>query len=168
MPRFCRYFRRLLQQRIDMCTSSRSSFVITSDYVGPDRRGPQPRATGATMLEPPNPLKIKADGRSHPEIAARHLDATVREACAKLNVEKVRCDSAKMRVIHLSAATLYGSYEGDNLRNCIFSLKVTGSAVLQKQSQNANPKRQQGRNLRNWPVCLVRTNAACWRCLERP
>ncbi len=83
----------LLGQRIEAHIERRKGFVITTDYVGPDRRGDSSRASNTELFEPPNSLKMKAKDRMSPEAIARRLDAELRQAREKLTSEKLRRDS---------------------------------------------------------------------------
>ncbi|MCX7282038.1 MAG: response regulator, partial [Alphaproteobacteria bacterium] len=49
-----------LGQRIVAHIDRRKGFVITTDYVGPDRRKDSTRASNVELFDPPNSLKMKA------------------------------------------------------------------------------------------------------------
>lgn len=51
-----------LVQRIEGLVSSRKPFVVTSDYIGPDRRKDQERPNDAPKVEVPNTLRAKVTG----------------------------------------------------------------------------------------------------------
>jgi CheY-like chemotaxis protein len=87
----------VLGERIRLLTERRKGFVVTYDYIGPDRRR-NARADGpsAESVEAPNPLKLRAmDGLSDEEVA-RQLVETVRHGREKLNREKVRRDAVQL------------------------------------------------------------------------
>src|SRR5476651_1424182 len=49
-----------LGQRIETHIDRRKGFVITTDYVGPDRRKDTSRVSNVELFDPPNSLKMKA------------------------------------------------------------------------------------------------------------
>ncbi len=67
---------RLLGQRIESHVERRKrGFVVTSDYVGPDRRKDLSRPSNVELFEPPNSLKMKAKDRLSAEETTQRLDA---------------------------------------------------------------------------------------------
>jgi len=100
----------LLGQRIEAHVERRKSFVVTSDYVGPDRRKDGARASNVELFSPPNSLKLKAKDRlSADEVNAR-LDSELKDARDKLHSEKLRRDSFQISILwrllqeHISSA----------------------------------------------------------------
>ena len=61
-----------LLERLDLLAKSRKNFVVTSDYVGPDRRqgAPRPGAMVVPTLEVPNPFALRVAKKSEDEIDA--------------------------------------------------------------------------------------------------
>jgi DNA-binding response OmpR family regulator len=90
----------LLGQRIEAHIERRKGFVITTDYVGPDRRHAQPRSNNpAESFEPPNSLKMKAKKKLSDEEVSRRLDVELKAAREKLFVEKLRRDSFQICIL---------------------------------------------------------------------
>jgi DNA-binding response OmpR family regulator len=89
----------LLGQRIETHIDRRKSFVITTDYVGPDRRKDDHRAVGTELFAPPNSLKMKAKDRLSAEAIARKLDVELKTAREKLVSEKLRRDSFQVCIL---------------------------------------------------------------------
>ena len=83
----------VLGQRIEAHVDRRKGFVITTEYVGPDRRRDSNRPSDIELFEPPNSLKMKAKDRLSTDEIARKLDAELKTAREKLNTEKLRRDS---------------------------------------------------------------------------
>ena len=83
----------LLQARIEAHIQRRKGFVVTTDYVGPDRRSDQSRPSNVELFEPPNSLKMKAKERLTPEEAAQRLEYELKIARDVLNSEKLRRDA---------------------------------------------------------------------------
>jgi DNA-binding response OmpR family regulator len=80
----------LLDQRIQAHVLRRKPFIVTDDYVGPERRAEGSRPSSAVSLDPPNSLKAKIDGRSTPEEAIRCFDAELRAAYTKLRAARLQ------------------------------------------------------------------------------
>jgi DNA-binding response OmpR family regulator len=83
----------LLSNRIETHIQRRKSFVVTTDYVGPDRRRDESRPSNVDLFEPPNSLRMKAKERLTPEEAAQRLEVELKAAKDVLNVEKLRRDA---------------------------------------------------------------------------
>ncbi len=83
----------LLGSRIETHIQRRKGFVVTTDYVGPDRRRDHTRPSNAELFEPPNSLKMKAKDRLTPEETAHRLDMELKAAKDVLNAEKLRRDA---------------------------------------------------------------------------
>lgn len=81
----------LLGQRLENHIERRKGFVVTSDYIGPDRRH-DPGRTGGDRFEPPNSLKMKARERLSAEAVARRMGAELKVARERLSGEKLRRD----------------------------------------------------------------------------
>ncbi len=89
----------LLRKRIDTHVERRKQFVITTDYVGPDRRSDPTRANSAELFQPPNSLKMKAaEGLNMHEVNAR-LHKELRAAKDTLNIEKLRRDAFQICIL---------------------------------------------------------------------
>jgi len=89
----------LLGQRIETHIERRKGFVITTDYVGPDRRRDSNRPSNVDLFEPPNSLKMKAKDKLAPEVIARRLDVELKGAREKLTSEKLRRDSFQVCIL---------------------------------------------------------------------
>ena len=89
----------LLGQRIEAHVDRRKGFVITTEYVGPDRRRDGGRESHIELFEPPNSLKMKAKDRLSGDDIARRLDAELKVAREKLTTEKLRRDSFQVCVL---------------------------------------------------------------------
>jgi DNA-binding response OmpR family regulator len=89
----------LLGQRIEAHIERRKSFVITTDYVGPDRRKDDSRPGSTELFAPPNSLKMKAKDKLSAETIARKLDVELKTAREKLVSEKLRRDSFQVCIL---------------------------------------------------------------------
>jgi DNA-binding response OmpR family regulator len=89
----------LLGQRIETHVDRRKGFVITTEYVGPDRRRDTSRASNVELFDPPNSLKMKAKDRLSGDEIARRLDIELKTAREKLITEKLRRDSFQVAIL---------------------------------------------------------------------
>ena len=89
----------LLGSRIEAHIERRKGFVITTEYVGPDRRKDLIRAGNVELFEPPNSLKMKAKDKLSPEAIAKRLDSELKMARDKLSTEKLRRDSFQVCIL---------------------------------------------------------------------
>jgi DNA-binding response OmpR family regulator len=89
-----------LGQRVRAHIERRKGFVITTDYVGPDRRRESNhRGSNVELYQPPNSLKMKAaDGLSGEEVQAR-LEGELRTARDVFGAEKLRRDAFQISVL---------------------------------------------------------------------
>ena len=90
---------KLLGDRIETHIERRKGFVITPDYVGPDRRRDPDRPSSVELFVPPNSLKMKAKERLSAEEATTRLDAELRTARDMLNSEKLRRDAFQICIL---------------------------------------------------------------------
>ncbi|MGD0191703.1 MAG: response regulator [Rhizomicrobium sp.] len=88
-----------LGQRIATHILHRKGFVITSEYVGPDRRRTTERPSNAELFQPPNSLRMKAKDRLTSEEAAHRLDQELKSARDILTREKLRRDAFQICVL---------------------------------------------------------------------
>jgi DNA-binding response OmpR family regulator len=89
----------LLGARVEAHIDRRKSFVITTDYVGPDRRRCNPRDKDIDMFDPPNSLKMKAKDKLSAEMIAKTLDGDLKVARDRLINEKLRRDSFQICIL---------------------------------------------------------------------
>lgn len=88
-----------LGQRVRTHIERRKGFVITTDYIGPDRRRDSNRPSNVELYQPPNSLKLKAaDGLTGDEVAAR-LEGELRTARDVFGAEKLRRDAFQICVL---------------------------------------------------------------------
>jgi len=89
----------LLGSRIEAHIERRKGFVITTDYVGPDRRRDAVRPSDIEMFDPPNSLKMKAKDKMPADVIAKKLGQELQVAREKLMGEKLRRDSFQIGVL---------------------------------------------------------------------
>ncbi len=89
----------LLGARIEAHIERRKGFVITTDYVGPDRRRDTIRSSDGELFDPPNSLKMKAKDKMSADVIAKKLDVELQLARDKLMGEKMRRDSFQICIL---------------------------------------------------------------------
>lgn len=89
----------VLGNRIRTHVERRKGFVITSEYVGPDRRNSTMRGAEEQLFQPPNSLRMKVQDRLTDEQANQRLDAQLKKARTMLNSEKLRRDAFQLCVL---------------------------------------------------------------------
>jgi DNA-binding response OmpR family regulator len=88
-----------LGARIRCHIEHRKGFVITSDYVGPDRRRDSQRPSNTELFRPPNSLKMRTQERLMADEATQRLDRDLKKAREVLTAEKLRRDSFQLCVL---------------------------------------------------------------------
>ena len=89
-----------LQARIRSHIERRKGFVVTTDYVGPDRRrAGDTRPSNVNIFEPPNSLRMKAHERLTSEEATQRLDLELKTARDTLTIEKLRRDAFQLCIL---------------------------------------------------------------------
>jgi DNA-binding response OmpR family regulator len=87
-----------LGARILSHVERRKGFVITTEYVGPDRRNDPDRSTNVELFQPPNSLQMKAKERLGADEISKKLELQLTQARATLNSEKLRRDAFQICV----------------------------------------------------------------------
>jgi CheY-like chemotaxis protein len=80
----------LLGQRIESLVDRRKRFVVSLDYVGPERREVPRSVSNVVLMNPPNSIKIKALARAKSRDIAGSWEAELQSGRLKLNMEKSR------------------------------------------------------------------------------
>jgi DNA-binding response OmpR family regulator len=88
----------ILALRLESLAERRKGFVITHDYIGPDRRR-DPKRVSSGLFNPPNSLKIKAVDHLSPQVAERRLAKELLDAKGFLASEKLRVDVFQLGVL---------------------------------------------------------------------
>ncbi|MGN6515741.1 MAG: hypothetical protein ACTHLR_07845 [Rhizomicrobium sp.] len=89
----------VLGQRILSHVERRKSFVITTDYVGPDRGREPGKRSNVQLFQPPNSLKMKVKEPMTTEEMTQKLDVMLRTARKTLNTEKLRRDGFQICIL---------------------------------------------------------------------
>jgi DNA-binding NarL/FixJ family response regulator len=96
----CRPFAtNVVGERIRTHAVARKGFVVTSEYIGPDRRKDPDRAGGATPIEVANSLKLKAVDQLSGAAATAALAEAVYEGRRTINLERMRRAAFQIGII---------------------------------------------------------------------
>jgi two-component system phosphate regulon response regulator PhoB len=75
-----------LMNRMRVLVDRRKPFVVTHDYIGPDRRSaPRPGVTSATQFQVPNPMRARGLGVAHEQYQKQKTDMV-----ATIAVERIK------------------------------------------------------------------------------
>ena len=85
----------VLGERIKLLTDRRKEFVVTSDYIGPDRRR-DPSRPGAECVPVPNSLRVRTLDGLPQEEAERRIFRDVEHGKEVINAQKVRRDTVQL------------------------------------------------------------------------
>ncbi|MBS0274426.1 MAG: hypothetical protein JSR55_08495 [Proteobacteria bacterium] len=89
----------VLGARILSHVERRKSFVITTDYVGPDRNKEPGKRSNVQLFQPPNSLKLKVKEPMTSEEATQKLGVMLKSAREMLNTEKLRRDAFQVCIL---------------------------------------------------------------------
>jgi DNA-binding response OmpR family regulator len=89
----------VLGARILSHVERRKSFVITTDYVGPDRNKEPGKRSNVQLFHPPNSLKLKVKEPMTSEEATQKLGVMLKSAREMLNTEKLRRDAFQVCIL---------------------------------------------------------------------
>jgi DNA-binding response OmpR family regulator len=84
-----------LFSRIDGLVADRKPFVVTADYVGPDRRG-HPKQPQAKLFSVPNTLKDKMEGK---QVDPAELSDQINAALQDMNASRLAQAGAKLSAL---------------------------------------------------------------------
>ncbi len=71
--------------RIEQLVQARKPFVVTSEYIGPDRRSSEERESEIPLLQVPNSLRVKVIGEDEGAITQEEIN----QAIAEINIHKL-------------------------------------------------------------------------------
>lgn len=86
-------------ERIKQLINQRKPFVVTSDYIGPDRRKDVGRGSEIPTIEVPNTLRAKVRGE---KVDRKALDAMIGEAQQEINEQRLKRNAFQVGfLVHL-------------------------------------------------------------------
>lgn len=78
---------------VDKLSRSRKAFVVTSSYIGPDRRTESERESDVPLLEVPNTFRSKRKGE---EVNIAELNSWIAEELETVNTERLRSNAVEI------------------------------------------------------------------------
>jgi DNA-binding response OmpR family regulator len=119
-----------LGARVKASTEQRASFVVTGDYVGPDRRRDQLRRNSAVpTFAAPNSMRAKCGERYD----AQHASALLSEIDAakeRVGVDRIRRGSVQMPLVIRSLKEAFADM--DALEPCLDSLMTLATDAMER------------------------------------
>lgn len=89
-----------LTGRVKSLIDARKGFVVTTDYIGPDRRRDPARGGGNIQLfDVPNTLKLRTRPDGQLVRIEGEIPVAIRDARAKINAERARRDAFQLSVL---------------------------------------------------------------------
>lgn len=85
-----------LMTRISVLADNRKPFVVTSDYIGPDRRDDSARKPDMPCFDVPNTLEMALSGE---DIDQTKLDGLIKEAMAEVNEQRLKRHSYQIEFL---------------------------------------------------------------------
>jgi CheY-like chemotaxis protein len=109
-----------LLSRLELLAKSRKTFVVTSDYVGPDRRnGARAGAMVVPTLDVPNPFAMRVAQRSEEEI-----DEAVGQAAGRLRHMRLARYAFELQWLFLAIRTLFDQKSSDKAKLISFCERI--------------------------------------------
>ena len=96
---------RALLERIEIVGLHRKPFVVTSDYIGPDRRKEAARRNSSVpLIEVPNPIRAKLTGE---RLDAKALQQAIRATNEQVNQQRLRAAAFRIAFVTQQIVPLY-------------------------------------------------------------
>jgi DNA-binding response OmpR family regulator len=118
-----------LAERVRTLVDARKGFVVTGDYVGPDRRKAAVRPPEAHLLDVPNTLRIKARP-DEAGVELKDMMGLVRDAQARLSELRLQGTALQMRL--LSHFALKAATEGASLDKYVAPMSAFSRLLYDK------------------------------------
>jgi DNA-binding response OmpR family regulator len=120
----------LLGTRIRTHVERRKGFVVTTDYIGPDRRRDTSRPSNVELFEPPNSLKMLAQEGLLPDAVAKRLETELASAREKFDAEKLARDAFQVCVLWRLLQAMVPS--SPNYASDLAKLKIVTQSVSRR------------------------------------
>jgi CheY-like chemotaxis protein len=111
--------------RIKFIVSSRKSFVVTSDYVGPDRGRPSPNGMSIETFDPPNALRDRVMSSSCDPIAQTEA---LSAACRR--VDQDRLAKLARRIAMAAEVTIQAQGQGGSNAGFVIDLLESSAELV--------------------------------------
>ncbi len=116
--------------RIEIMIKDRKPFIVTSDYIGPERRKDPKRKSEIPNFVPPNTLKMKIERKS---VLPEEVSALVEETLTEVNVERLRRIGIQISfLVGLIDPALINGRMDDEIKGYIHRLKQTTIEAIRR------------------------------------
>lgn len=96
-----------LKRHLDVIMLERKPFLVTSSYIGPDRRTDPSHKSNVQLIDVPNTLKAKRLGQT---VDLQHLDRLIAENIRNVNDERLRRNAFEISFL---LGLILPAYEGE-------------------------------------------------------
>ena len=118
--------------RIEIMIKDRKPFIVTSDYIGPERRKDPKRKSEIPSFIPPNTLKMKVEQKL---VRLDEINALVEETLAEVNTERLRRIGIQISfLVGLIDPALAEERMDDDIKGYIYRLKQTTLEAIRRLS----------------------------------
>lgn len=146
----------ILAERIETMTLRRKGFVITYDYIGPDRRRDPGRNT-AGLFVPPNTLHMKAAERLTTQATDKRLDRELPQARRHVLDEKLRVDAFQLGVLYRFLND--GIPTGEPVQSVTEKVDMLANALAHESSEAKRPDLVMWCNQAHYAVDMLRNTS---------
>lgn len=121
-----------ITRHVDRLTSERKMFIVTSDYIGPNRRQDASRANTSPLIDVPNTLQTKRNGEPLNIIA---LQTWIAQELSSVNSARLRSNAQEIiRLFNL----ILPDYERGELKKQTFAQLGRVKAITKDTSRRIN------------------------------
>jgi DNA-binding response OmpR family regulator len=120
---------RKLISRAANFSSSRKPFIVTSDYIGPDRRSDPGRASSIPTIEMPNTFALKESGKSLSQIEIKKMVDDVKALVNDERLRRIGFQISFLVNLILSAFKVAGNASPETVANIAALKRMSAEAV---------------------------------------
>lgn len=118
---------------VDRLSRSRKSFVVTSSYIGPDRRNEPERESGVPLMEVPNTFQSKRNGEA---VNIAELNSWIASELDVFNTERLRSNAVEIcRLIELVLPDYLAGKANDNTFEALGRIKTIAADLSERTSK---------------------------------
>jgi len=124
--------RKQLSQRVDTLTFNRKPFVVTSNYIGPDRRnGDRPGTQVIASRQVPNMLRARVVGANDSAAIQAEIDRGIQA----INFDKLMRNAAHIGyTVQLILSAFQSDEIDETLKEMLYSLTITAEDTIRRLS----------------------------------
>ncbi|NKB56973.1 MAG: response regulator [Alphaproteobacteria bacterium] len=119
-----------VQRHIDLIVNKRKPFVVTSSYIGPDRRKDPERTSTVPLIDVPNTLRAKISGEPIDWLA---LQQQIASLTVEINAERLRRNAFELSfLVELTLSSFDANVSDSELRSNITRLQTVAMDTTQR------------------------------------